>query len=301
MERCELEPVSWSPDGCRFIGILSNLTPKELSMKFSFFANACAVLCLVGFPLFDSAQTLERKKSEIAAGHLDFTKLTFELEAPKGSVLLLEPIPLTMKLSNQTQSGIFGHLGIGFVGPQVKLIVTKPSGATVETDQLSPIQVNGAFSQREISPGESREVTDVLSVNLDTLFNQPGDYQIQAAISGGAEWKELRSNPVTINLQKPVGLELTAFKFIQDSGGAGYFFTGLPLPKGDADAVLLEFVGKFSDTGYGSFANYAMGIRYLAKKNFAEARFFLEKVQTSPEFTFSKEVKEQLQKIEAQQ
>lgn len=160
----------------------------------------------------------------VNAHRIDTPNLVLALSTLKSSYLQLETVPLTLKLSNQTSEPVKWQ-GILTLGADMDLLVQPPSGeekiiegVTVNIAALAsaPITLN---PRQEI---ESKVVIDGVSF-FERAFPSPGNYQVRVRFSyekidGEKSSREtVLSNPVTINIATPQGVDLRAYNYLQNT------------------------------------------------------------------------------------
>lgn len=253
-----------------------------------------ALLCAFFIEGIDSIGASQRRLSQSS----NFSDLTLKIAAPKKEVLQLEPLPLVLELSNETDHSIMGHTALDFSFNHINLLVRQSGGSIREVKELSPSSGRVIVSERKIESGERHESKQVVTINLAKIFPQPGSYEVQAVLFD-VEWQEqVKSNIITINIVRPQGIDREAFEFIEGQSTAPYFFCALEITT-DANALraLEEFEANFGESGYGDYASFQLGRFYFFQDQFAKARVRLEKIAKRGDFVFSGAAADYLEKM----
>jgi hypothetical protein len=214
-----------------------------------------------------------------------FTALTFALSIPHRQFLVLEPIPITMRLENRTNRGVLGHGVLEFSAGRVDLFI-QPEGLTpYRVDQLSAVTELVGIKPAVIPPGAARQITEVLEVDLDKILPRPGQYQIQALLTGVNPGEVLQSNKVSLVLREPDALEHAAQAYIKSTPSASYFFTVLA-----EEQHLEEAAAAFNGTIFSDYAYLRLGENSAARRDHETARAYLTKVASRSGFPLAKRV-----------
>ncbi len=229
----------------------------------------------------------------------EFSKLTLRIESKDKKYLKLEPVPLTVSLANDTGKQIQGHTALQFSSNHIELFVGPDGGAMTKVEELSPIKAHVWVVTKPIKPGEVHTTQELLTLNLGELFPSAGKYKLQAVLHD-AEWEqEVRSNTITIHIEEPAGVDAAAHSFIQNSGQASYFFTGVELAKDQRALNMMEvFASDFGASRYVDYADYLLGQSYLAKGERHRAKEKFMRLERKSGFVYSDKVKEYLGIIE---
>jgi hypothetical protein len=248
---------------------------------------AASALCLVSaFCLFSLAQ--KRERSSKAAG---FSKLSFEISTiNKTEFVKLEPIPFTLRLTNKTSETVLGHSALKFSAGMVKLFVAHGDKPSV-LRQLSPFPKEIFVKPIEMKPGDSYQARDLLTLNLDSIFAQPGEYEIYAVLLYPNSTEDIRSNTVKIRILEPQGVDREAYVFIHGHSRSSDFFSGRYLA-GDVNAqsALERFVMSYKETVYGDYATFLLGELYLAQEDQGKANELFSRLADKRDFVFADKV-----------
>jgi len=230
----------------------------------------------------------------------NFSDLTLRISTLKGDFLQLEPVPITLELSNETDHPIVGHTAIDFSLHHIKLFVRQSGGRLKEVKELSPSKERVRVSKKEIVPGERHKSKQILTLDLGTIFPVPEVYEIQAVLYDAAWRDKVKSNVTTIKVISPEGGNKEAFEFIKNHPTAPYFFS-VPEITGNAEMLktLEDFEASFSESTYGGYASFQLGKFYFFRGEYAKAGEKLEKVAKKKDFAFADTAEEYLAKVKA--
>lgn len=195
----------------------------------------------------------------------DFQDLTIAISTPKTEFAQFEPIYINFMVSNETSRPIVGHTNVSFRYSLIRLIVTHNNQEKeFHSAALSTSLVNAVFVPRVIKPGEQEESQQLLHFSLDKIFPEPGVYDIQFILRNTPLKEEAKSNVITLRINPPMDQNRLAFEYIKTYGGPDQFF-GSPIVMKDQQLriKLEEFVSKFRDTAYGSYASFFLGLTYI--------------------------------------
>lgn len=212
-----------------------------------------------------------------------FNTLTFTLAAPSKQFVLLEPIPFTLRLSNDTTRSVHGHTALSFVARKLRLESTPHGLATQFVNHPSRRQAIAHVIPRLIKPGERHETNDMLIAGLEQILGFEGSYDIRAALTGLAPGETIWSNSVTVRVKEPEGFDKEAFDYIQ-STGRGASFLARVMPDAQDHAQQLErFVSLYGDSSYGDYAVFALGAYHADRNDYATARPYLLRAAGKPQ------------------
>src|SRR5207245_10787060 len=133
----------------------------------------------------------------------------------------------------------------------VELFTISQTGEPVKIQNLSPIAGLVIVRPGIIRSGESHQTKELLTLDLDKVFPQPGTYQIQAVLRNGKGKQQVKSNLLTIHVLEPTGLDIQAFDYLKNSTKTSYFFSGLEHDK--TKVQMVEFVSNIRERSYGSY------------------------------------------------
>jgi tetratricopeptide (TPR) repeat protein len=216
-----------------------------------------------------------------------FSQLTLDLAISKEKFVQLEPIPLNLRLSNKTNQPIVGHSAIDFSYNLIELFVFY-NGEKREITKSDRI-IDGVAKAKIIRPRESYSSKELINLDLDQTFHEPGVYQIQAVLHDIDGKQEVKSNLVAVRILAPQGADAQAFSYIKSNGKPPYTFTsGLELHSSEqAQNVLKIFVFSFRDTVYGDYAALDLGVLAFHKGQYEQAIEHLQVLSDNSTFAFA--------------
>jgi hypothetical protein len=136
-----------------------------------------------------------------------------------------------------------------------------------------------------MQPGERYESTQLLTLDLDKLFPEPGTYAMQAAVHDVGWKEEIRSNAVKIVIVSPEGRNLEAFLFLKNQPESTFFFSGVGLAgKKRMRDMMEEFAARFHDTDYGPYALLLLGELYFYRNEHDRAIQYCEALASTLDF-----------------
>jgi hypothetical protein len=229
-------------------------------------------------------------------GQNKFGKLTFELSALKTTVLLLEPIPFKLTVTNNTDAPVTVHHGLSFSTGTVSLEIRPPNGKTVTPAQLSYLQGRTFSIPKELASAESVEANEVFEFKLQNYFGKPGEYQVRATFHDKVG-KSIRSGWTPLTVKAPTGMDLDAFEYISKKSERNPG-NGMPFTSWKTDE-LEEFVMLHPRTTYANFARYGLGLLYESWRENDKAEAHFRQIEDST-FVHALDVKERLKKLEQQ-
>ena len=231
-----------------------------------------------------------------------FKDLTFEVTTPKKSYLQLQPVPLTLTLSNQTDRVLKGHSALRFYANLVKVWTRAEGAEWREIDQLTLLRALIHVNARAMNPGDKFTVTEVLNLQIEKTFPQPGTYDLKAVIMSADGRQTVESRPIRIRIEAPEGVDLEAYNFLHAHTNTEYFYTGFTLVRNKTAQETLEtFVAKFEETAYGNDARFLLGQLRFATRDYEAARLQFERLAKTPDFALAASAKEYLAKIQIKQ
>lgn len=230
-----------------------------------------------------------------------FKDLTFEVTTPKKRYVQLQPVPLVLTLSNQTDRVLKGHSALAFYTNYVKVWTRAEGAEWRKIDQLSLMRALIYVNPRDMSPGDKFTNTQVLNLQLEKIFPQPGKYELKALVMS-SDAQTVESQPTTIRIEAPEGADLEAYNFLHANTNPEYFYTGFGLVRNKtAEQTLETFVAKFDETAYGNDARFLLGQLRFATRDYEAARLLFERLAKTPDFAFAAKAKEYLVKIQIRQ
>jgi hypothetical protein len=214
----------------------------------------------------------------------DFEQLTLEIATEKREVLPMEPIPITITLSNDTAKGITGHPliepGAGFLSIYVAA-GDQPFRRFPTADW--PLLSFGNET-RILEHGFQRSVSGYVfyahPANLDKerhgqyLFESPGTYRIKAILKDLKGQEQIESNILSIKVKQPTGKDAAAYEFLKnlrneqdkDVYYGNFLLTSfgrsiIPRTQKVLDKKE-EFISQFPNCRYARYIYYSLGDNY---------------------------------------
>ena len=160
------------------------------------------------------------------------TDLTFTLTTSKEAYSLYEPVPLTVRVANETSENIDAHLSLKPRAGHLAIVVTDSRGISYEYEPL--LRTTETASTETLAPDAAVEQTTELNWGLRRrVFPAPGEYTIAARlwIDNDPEALYLTSKPIQIAVTELVKVDQEAIAFfgslddfetILRSGATGY-------------------------------------------------------------------------------
>jgi len=213
-----------------------------------------------------------------------FEDLTLEISTALEEVLPMEPMPISITLSNRTASAIRGHTqidpGIGLT----KIYAAKGDGSFAEFKSSDWPLLTAIGVEEVINPGFRKSVSGYLFYahpdpmgkrkRGQYLFEAPGVRQIKATLVDFAGEATIESNVLTIRVKEPIGPDAPAYEFLRSIGQA----RTANLPYGDFLLTTFgrsmtsesqrvreekeEFISRFPDSQYAKYVYYSLGDDY---------------------------------------
>jgi hypothetical protein len=209
----------------------------------------------------------------------NFEKMSFEVELNKNSYLPLEPIYAKFKFSNQTGAPLAIERPQFLVDSKLRVSfkdkLSEFNRLTLSTGRPQPMPGEIPVFQH----GDVYERGYILNTGLEGFFPEPGSYQIQFVLyspDGGT--KSIVSNLIEITIENPRGIDKEAFEFLNKYKNETLFFGG---EKGNGQFLLETFVNKYSESVYGEYAIYQLGLAYRYKNEIDKAQVEFEKIKSS--------------------
>lgn len=235
---------------------------------------------------------------ETANAQSNTSVLTLEMTTPKNEYLQIEPIPVSLDLSNRTNQPI-SWKGILLLGPNVNFLTRDINGAELRYDGGKYASGLLGFAVRTMPPGEKTKQDVLIERALsEILFPAAGRYEFQVEFvysteGEGREKVKIISNSVSIVIKEPTGVERQAYDFIKG-----------PLAevnnKADVRAIAereQEFVNKFKNTVYAKYISVSLARTYQTLGE--DDKAFRELCKVSQEdFYYTKEVKKRVYEID---
>lgn len=251
-----------------------------------------SVLAILTFSLSAVAQISNTRSEEKD----DFKKMSFEVGFDKGNYLLLEPIVVEFKFSNQL--GIPQTVDIPSFMQESKLKVIF-EGKTLIFEHLSSLGgAPGVRFPNILQHNESFAAKEIISSSFaGAFFSKPGNYQLQFILCSSDGTRTIESNVIKVKIENPQDINKEAFNFLQKHkqyfGMSSWDYGGR-----DGEVLLEAFVDGYSQSVYGEFAINSLGNVYLAGGKLDKARAEFEKLKFSRNNILANDAKQSLSDIE---
>ncbi|MBI1829305.1 MAG: hypothetical protein HYR87_07525 [Thaumarchaeota archaeon] len=214
-----------------------------------------------------------------------FEQLTLKLSSTKEEFVQLEPIPVILSLSNNTNHPLLGHSVLQFThGPIIQVFVTH--NEETKEMELSYLLSCISINKRIIQPGEHYNTTQALKIGLSEIFYEPGLYNMQVILHDADFKYVIRSNPVSINILAATGTQAEAIDYIKYTSNPAKFFTPLELNI----PVLEQFLVRFKGTAQWNYVALLLGQTYSSSDNKDEhikALHLFEQLSKDKNFVFA--------------
>lgn len=265
--------------------------------------RSTGVLFFVAFVLCTRAMCQEMR---------NFEELTLEIATSAREVLPIEPMPITITLSNDTERPIRGHKqidpGTGFL----KIYVARANKPFEQFHSSDRPTLTGIRGSDLLKPGFRISFSGYLfyahPANLDKekwgqyFFESPGIYRIKAMFEDMDETR-IESNVLTVEVKQPTGEDAAAYEFVKNLHNSqekdvycGDFlltrFGRAITPK--AQKVLDkkgEFISRFPNSRYARYVYYSLGNNYRlgVGKGVKRGVRLLERAASYEDFFLAKE------------
>lgn len=224
-----------------------------------------------------------------------FTDLTLEISLLERRLMPLQPIPLVIKQSNNTNQSVLGYKSIGFFAPLDLYVQRNGNAQRVKIDQLTLIRGYYAFKNVEIKSGESSEAKEWITLELNKYFPEAGTYELQAVLFNADRTQSIESNTVIIEIQEPSGVNRNAYNLIKNSSFQNYLFSGAEFNK--VKNTLETITTRFPDSAYAKNSFFLSGEIYFHRKQYPKALVNLLRLENDNSFIFADKVKNYLTEI----
>lgn len=232
---------------------------------------------------------------------LTFSNLTLEIGTAKDEYLPLEPIPIVLDLINQTKKRVaWRH---AFSQNDTELFVVSFDGSVKKIDIQKPLLelIEASPHPKVFEPGGSEHFKPLVTVWLNDILSQPGNYQIQAVIHGANWSEEIKSNLLPVRIAEPEGLNKQALDYLMSEPSLFDLFAGYDLSENPKALSTLEGLAKnYSESVYGDYASFRLGELYFYKKKHRKAQEYFDKVDKNANFIFAAKLSNYLTKLKAQ-
>ena len=230
--------------------------------------------------------------SHMASASNDFSQLTFQISTQSPTAFPMEPIPVTISLSNNTDSSIWACPAIrpdpANTTPNTGIceIFVRSEDSEFEFFPTADwICISNEKKSVELVPGFKRQVTGFLYFAQPTLphsfdpnnFSKqhllpaPGNYQIKAVLnSRDRPPGRIESNILTIKVLQPEGVNGLAYEYMK-SVRKPYFLMRIFGQVGRGKKAYFvsaqeDFLERFPDSKYARYVKYSLGLTYTLEK-----------------------------------
>lgn len=262
-----------------------------------------AFVCVLSIALNYSTKNVAQTEDVNPPPPLPFTALTLTLGVSKASFLHLEPLQISLKLTNDNNRPALGYNRIGFVATPLRLFITRVGTKEAKSiPRLNPVQAYIAYTNSIMLPHQVTETKDVLAVDLSTNFPGVGDYDIRMHMYDQDRKVSIESNLVTVSIREPSATNRAAYNLIMNSGMQDYLFSGAGFSQ--TKDTLAALASLPMGNPYARFATFSLGKNLFNNKRYAEAFPYMARLENFDDFAHSDAVRKYLieirQKLTAQ-
>ena len=228
------------------------------------------------------------------------SKLTLELSTSKSNYFQLEPVEFNFKLSNSSVEPVKWQ-GLLILGSDLDFLIKSPGSEEnrIEGRKMSIGTVASAPSV--IQPGGEFISNAILGSveEQEKVFPEPGTYQVRVEFNykeiTAEEVKQIKiaSNPVTIHISAPQGVNLEAYNYIKNT------LEKARSERVSADEMLRlrrNFVNNYRGSVYAKYEILKLALAYRAGGEDLKALRELCKI-SNENFNYSKQVQKTMQLI----
>lgn len=205
----------------------------------------------------------EQAMSNVVAAQAQSSRLSLELSKSQENHLRAEPISFTLRLFNQTNQPI-SWKGSLISNANINLIAINANEVETRFDGNNYVTPYTYTIPRVMQPGEQVQESLLLETDLlDKLFLNPGLYTFRVEFScdtnvAGEPRTKITSNPISINVLQPQGINLQAYQYIREKFGASSYQLDA---RARAD-LKQEFVNRFRNSVYAKYIIVSLGETY---------------------------------------
>jgi len=220
--------------------------------------------------------------SQVFQDESDFSNLTLEINTQRKEFTQFEPIFIDLKLSNNTTKPILGHTVLDFRYSPIQVTLSHKG----VKNKVSKLSFERGLSEiiikpKEIAVGETHQSTQAISIELEKLFFEAGQYQIQVSVYDTKGSLHIESNILSITINKAKGVNLLAYNYIKDRNlDLSQLFNIISVPQ-DEDTIetLRNLVINYKDSVYADYANCWLAIHYFFENDYQTAIQLLEPLE----------------------
>lgn len=260
--------------------------------------------------------------AKIAFGAAGFEQLTLEIAAKQHAFLPMEPIFITITLSNKTNATIMGHTVIEQGTDFLEIYVATKEGEPFKKWREASLVVPSMerFEGCEIKPGYKKQVTaklygtsppsniapekyDPNEIIKCYLLPYPGTYRIKATLKNISGKGIIESNVITIEAIQPAGQDAAAYDFLKTISHPLFLTSSFSRHSSKYEQKVLakqeDFLSQFPDSHYSRYMSYSLGLTYVAKKGeyINDGIQLLEKVGIYEDFWLAEDALKKLVEI----
>ncbi len=221
------------------------------------------ITCFVSIFCFLTVFRSEWITSNVATAQTNSSRLSLELSKSQDNHLRGEPISFTLKLSNQTNQPISWKGKLSGTS-HINLIATNADGVETRFEGKNYVQPSTYIPIRVMQPGEQVQESWLLETELlDRFFLNAGTYSFRVEFEyhtgvPGEPKTKITSNPISINVVQPQGINLQAYQYIREKFGA----SSHQLNTHAVTELRQEFVNRFRNTVYAKYIIVKLGDNY---------------------------------------
>lgn len=264
-----------------------------LRKSFSIFFILVSLFCIQSI-VPNKVQTQTTESANTTAQ--PFNSLTLEVAPLSQSFLPLQPISISIKLSNKTSQAALGYKRIGFNNAPTYVYVRKSgSPDKVMIRPLTPLRIFNGFVNVEVAPGETSEAKELITMGLSKYFPEPGSYELQVVMANEDLTQKVESNIVNVEIQSPTGADIGAYNLIKNSSFKDYLFSDAEFD--EVKNTLETLNTRYPNSVYAKNSSFLLGKAYFLQKRYPQALANLLKLEDDRNFIFAEKVKDYLAQI----
>ncbi len=234
----------------------------------------------------------------------DFEQLTLRISPERQSVLALEPIPITITLSNNTDKVVQDPGPVAPNAGGLKIYDARGEGTfrRFRTADNWPVATLHMPEGAVFGPGRVRTASGYLYyANPEDaekevgryLLPEPGTYRIKAVLRHLRSTETIESNIMTVVAREPTGVDARAYELLKALPYRSFLLTTTGTyrsPEGLAVvAAKQELLREFPETRYARYLHYSLGFTYLLRRGeeLERGMEMLEKAASYEDFIFA--------------
>lgn len=251
----------------------------------------------------------------MAQGADGFEQLTLKIATGAKGVLPLEPIPITITLSNATRNPIRAHTVIAPNAGFLEIYVATGNRPFEKFRTGDWPYALVALEERQLEPGEVHAVSGYLyyghAANPDKekgryLLSSPGIYRIKAVLKDAGGKEQIESNILAVEAKTPTGDDINAYEFLKglqntkdkDTDGklvsyVSFLISGAQRNPTARQQKVMEkqekFLAAFPNSRYSRYVCYSLGCSYRLGEKVKRGMLLLEKAGSYDDFFLAPE------------